>query len=105
MKYHNMVLHDSDILVYYSVCSLTQLEELELRSNKQLPTLPDRIGDLKSLRNLSVSYCNITQLPDRLVKANRPLISLPVRLITSDNPIHTTLKITNKMVPPLPDCC
>ena len=100
-----MVLHDSDILVYYSICALTQLEELELWNNTELTTLPDRIGDLKSLRELNVSYCNITHIRDRLVKANRPLISLPVRLITSDNPIHTTLKITNKMVPPLPDCC
>ena len=58
MKYHI-------ILVYYSVCSLTQLEELNLLENEKLTTLPDRVGDLKSLRELNVSYCNITQLPDR----------------------------------------
>ena len=89
MKYHI-------ILVYYSVCSLTQLEELNLSWNRKLITLPDRVGDLKSLRKLNVSGCSITQLPDRLVKANRQLISLPVGWITSDNPIHTTVKITNK---------
>ena len=58
MKYHI-------ILVYYSVCSLTQLEELNLRYNKKLTTLPDRVGDLKSLRELNVGICNITQLPER----------------------------------------
>ena len=57
MKYHI-------ILVYYSVCSLTQLEELNLWGNKELTTLPDRVGDLKSLKKLNVSGCNITQLPD-----------------------------------------
>ena len=59
MKYHI-------ILVYYSICSLTQLEELNLSENRELTTLPDRVGDLKSLRKLNVSSCsNITQLPDR----------------------------------------
>ena len=53
------------ILVYYSVCSLTQLEELNLSWNRTLTSLPDRVGDLKSLRELDVSWCNITQLPDR----------------------------------------
>ena len=53
------------ILVYYSICSLTQLEELDLSYNEELTTLPDRVGNLKSLRKLNVSYCNITQLPDR----------------------------------------
>ena len=55
MKYHI-------ILVYYSVCSLTQLEELHLSLNKELTTLPDRVGDLKSLKKLNVSFCKITQL-------------------------------------------
>ena len=58
MKYHI-------ILVYYSVCSLTQLEELDLSENEELTTLPDRVGDLKSLKKLNVSYCNITQIRDR----------------------------------------
>ena len=49
----------------YSVCSLTQLEELDLWNNKELTTLPERVGDLKSLRKLDVTWCNITQLPDR----------------------------------------
>ena len=49
----------------YSVCSLTQLEELNLWGNNKLTTLPDRIGDLKSLKKLIVSECNITQIPDR----------------------------------------
>ena len=53
------------ILVYYSVCSLAQLEELDLSWNEELTTLPDRVGDLKSLRKLNVSRCNITKLPDR----------------------------------------
>ena len=58
MKYHI-------ILVYYSVCSLTQLEELDLSWNEELTTLPDRVGDLKSLRELDLSNCNLAQLPDR----------------------------------------
>ena len=49
----------------YSVCSLTQLEDLKLSWNKKLTTLPDRVGDLKSLKKLNGSNCNITQLPDR----------------------------------------
>ena len=49
----------------YSICSLTQLEELDLWGNEELTTLPDRVGDLKSLKKLSVSSCNIAQLPDR----------------------------------------
>ena len=49
----------------YSICSLTQLEELDLWGNEELTTLPDRVGDLKSLRELNVSGCKITQLPDR----------------------------------------
>ena len=60
MKYHI-------ILIYYSICSLTQLEELELSWNTELTTLLDRVGGLKSLRKLNVIYCNITQLPDRWV--------------------------------------
>mgnify|MGYP001796272272 CR=1 FL=1 len=51
----------------YSICSLTHLEVLDLSENNKLTTLPDRIGDMKSLRKLDVSKCNITQLPDRLV--------------------------------------
>ena len=58
MKYHI-------ILVYYSICSLTQLEELDLSSNTELTTLPDRVGDLKSLRKLNVSVFKISQLPAR----------------------------------------
>ena len=69
MKYHI-------ILVYYSVCSLTQLEELDLLNNTELTTLPDRAGDLKSLKKLNVSECNITQLPDRWVNhCSWPFIS------------------------------
>ena len=49
----------------FSICSLTQLEELDLSWNTGLTTLPDRVGDLKSLEKLDVSRCNITQLPDR----------------------------------------
>ena len=49
----------------YSVCSLTQLEDLELSWNKKLTTLSDRIGDLKSLKKLNGSMCNITQIPDK----------------------------------------
>ena len=51
----------------YSMCSLTHLEELDLSWNVELTTLPDRVGDLKSLRKLNVGRCNIFQLPDRLV--------------------------------------
>ena len=49
----------------YSVWSLTHLEELSLWGNEELTTLPDRVGDLKSLKKLDVRVCNITQLPDR----------------------------------------
>ena len=49
----------------YSICSLTQLEELDLWGNEELTTLPDRVGDLKSLKEFDVSFSNITQLPDR----------------------------------------
>ena len=49
----------------YSICSLTQLKELNLSFNN-LSTLPDGVGDLKSLKKLDISHCySLTQLPDR----------------------------------------
>ena len=65
-----LYLNQSRLITYcimylnYSVCSLTQLEALDLAHNRNLTTLSDRVRDLKSLMKLDVSYCNITQLPD-----------------------------------------
>ena len=53
--------------LYYSLGSLTNLEELIVSKNKSLNRLPDSVDEMKSLRKLHVSDCNLTELPTRYV--------------------------------------
>lgn len=50
-----------------SVCSLSNLEELDLSDNNCIKTLPESIGDLRKLHTLTLSRCsNLSQLPTAL---------------------------------------
>ena len=53
--------------LYYSLVSLTNLEELIVSDNKSLNKLPDSVDEMKSLRMLIMSECNLTELPTRYV--------------------------------------
>ena len=48
-----------------SIGELTNLEKLNLTDNNRLQTLPESIGNLKSLKELGVYDCNLTSLPER----------------------------------------
>ena len=53
--------------IYYSIGSLTALEELNVSRNKNLHTLPDSIGMMRSLKILSVNSCDLSALPEMWV--------------------------------------
>ena len=60
--------------LYFSIVSLTNLEELIVSKNKELNRLPDSVDKIESLRKLEVSRCNLTELPTRYV--NREFITV-----------------------------
>ena len=53
--------------LYYSLGSLTNLEELIVSGNEKLKKLPDSVEKMKSLRKLDMSQCNLTELPTRYI--------------------------------------
>ena len=53
--------------IYYSIGSLTALEELDVSENENLHTLPDSIGMMRSLKSISLLGCDLSALPERLV--------------------------------------
>ena len=55
------------LYTYYSIGSLTALETLNVSDNKNLHTLPDSIGMVRSLKVLVVSDCDLSTLPERWV--------------------------------------
>ena len=57
-----MVIH-VNVLLYNSVRSLTQLEELDV-SYSWVLTLPDWLGDITSLKVLNIRDCDMTTIPD-----------------------------------------
>jgi len=75
---HILVLHNIHMLyvkfsssfhsitLYYSLCQLTQLEELHIEGNP-LYTVPDVVSSLTSLKQLNMSRCDISSLPERFV--------------------------------------
>ena len=52
-----------NVLLYNSVRSLTQLEELDV-SYSWVLTLPDWLGDITSLKVLHIRDCDMTTIPD-----------------------------------------
>lgn len=51
--------------MFFSIGELTDLEMLDLSFNPDLTTLPDSIGNIKSLRELGLANCRFMKLPER----------------------------------------
>lgn len=65
-----------------SICSLANLEYLDLHGNKELVCLPDNIGNLTKLDKLYISGTAITALPDsiwNLTLSYLDMSGLPIR--------------------------
>ena len=60
--------------LYYSLVSLTNLEELIVSRNQKLNRIPDSIDKMESLRKLEASWCCLPELPTWYV--NREFVVL-----------------------------
>ena len=58
--------------------TLTSIEEMDISWNMELKSLPDWIGELKSLKKLDVSQCGLTHLPHRYINIMISLFSIIV---------------------------
>ena len=56
-----------DYVCIYSIISLRNLEQLDLKGNSRIKRLPQELGNLQSLMQLNVSRCDLKALPDRWV--------------------------------------
>ena len=60
-------MYPTSYYLYYSLVSLTNLEELIVSGNERLNRLPDIVDKMKSLIKLDMSKCNLTELPTRYI--------------------------------------
>jgi len=59
-------MHIISHTLYYSLCQLTQLENLDIARNP-LNTVPEVVSSLTSLKELYMGICEFSTLPERFV--------------------------------------
>jgi len=62
IDYIYLTLHD-----YFSLCQLTQLENLNIARNP-INTVPEVVSSLTSLKELDMESCELSTLPERFVE-------------------------------------
>ena len=56
------------MIYIYSILSLRNLEQLDVKGSSRMKRLPQELGNLQSLKQLNVSKCDLKALPDRWVE-------------------------------------